>query len=249
MQGFLESVSKSGSFGQVVVTTHVGRPTSEAKVLNGVLYKLHDPCTKIISLIREKQEMQDPAHQFRVVLFNIPLSFKKSEVFLLKYSGQISSEAYKVIVVKKLCAFVKRSGIDVIANQKYIDEEIKFELQRNGVLVLERLGTTLTEAVRHLTGCFEVSNVDWLFDQQQPSLAEGFIGTVGCVSLVEIGKGKYVHLASNPELMRSREESLPVVTLLLPILAPALEDNIKVGDIKKIVCKSSFKFFLILAIL
>lgn len=158
-----------------------------------------------------------PPSCLRMVLFNVPLVFEQSETECLKFTGGApNSEVYDTVMVAKLRDLVRRCRVVVIACQKVISDVIKFELQRDGVLVLERLGTTLTDSLQRLTGCVAISDVagflsppNIVLDEIDTSetnkfnprdvdeFCDGFVGSLTDIHVVEVSGNTYLQLENS----------------------------------------------------
>ncbi|KAF2355495.1 Chaperonin Cpn60/TCP-1 family [Trinorchestia longiramus] len=168
----------------------------------------------------------------RLLLFNVMLEFTNTKTECVKYAGNMScSSLFDLEVSKKLCRFIKQEGIRILACQKVVSESITFELERLGVLVLERLGTSLTASLEKLSSCRSLSDLSLLDTDLQPCSGTGhthcscpLMGTIGRVDSVQ-----QLHLPGGQYLLiQNTASQLPVVTLLLPALCAHVAENLKV---------------------
>ena len=153
----------------------------------------------------------------RIILFNVPLVFEQLETANLTYIGDLSNkEIFDNLASSKLKALVSRENIDVVACQKVISPVIQWELEKCGVLVIERLGTSATEALRKLSACDLISDITVLLrdgegssndiydptlqrntDDDTASLHHSFsvyIGDLTSIKVVEIEAKSYLQL-------------------------------------------------------
>ena len=262
-------------------------------------------------------ETSQKSQKIRIIIFNIPLSFQQPETECLSSSEGSNEELFNNLVSDKLKLLVCAESVDIIACQKVISPTVQWELEKCNVLVLERLGTVTTEALRKLSGCKIVSDLTTLMQltdhrnsntfsknatihgydlhQSKESIqtnhhfaSHGYIGHLTNIAVVEMpSSGRcYIQLENNPQFaddslnmdvepfkshkMKNelhnftrvpdklhfkacendpQNENVPeennsanlshgdtqsieptVVTLLLPVLLPAMADSIKVGN-------------------
>jgi len=194
VEAFLKTIDcsfregSSDTFGQVLYVTVDGRPTSEACLFTGVLYKLTDSEEAVVSKVikrtsckGERDEINSPMLEklrlysrnvlleelskgVRVVLFNVALAFEDTEAVKVlfrspEFAREDSINEFDKIVCKKLAFFVKNNRVDIVASQKVISPAIQSCLKKVGVLPLERLGTKTTKALEKLSGCKAVSDL------------------------------------------------------------------------------------------
>jgi len=223
IRAFLSSFDETKSddcFGEVIIKVIDGKPATEADVMQGVLYRDIDINVKLIEKIKQ---LHIPTNCLKILLFNIPLSYEKSDSHILKYTGNISNKnVYNSLVTNQLFQIIENVNIAIIASQKYIDEEIKYELEKKGVLVLERLGTKQTKALQKLTGAVELSDLSLILNNTFNDQQEEWVGLATSINLMDINEKTYLQILNENKNLTS------VVTLILPVMITAMEENVQV---------------------
>lgn len=213
VKAFLKSIPNeycSDSFGHVTIAMQEESSTVESKVFDGVLFRDPDVSQKQIDAI-------GAVDVINIVLFNVPLLYTEGETKIVSTGGSGTKEDKFVrSVLSCVMPYVKKQNIHILANQKSVHPVIKFELEREGCLVLERMGTSVMEAVMKVSGSSPISNLANL--HQELSAA-----TLGKLTNVEhvVYNGKSYILLDHIEGCAS--------TLLLPVASPSILSTLKVS--------------------
>ncbi|KAG7171289.1 McKusick-Kaufman/Bardet-Biedl syndromes putative chaperonin-like [Homarus americanus] len=144
VKAFLKSIPNeysSDGFGHVTIATQDGSSTTHTRVFDGVLYREPDISPERIERLRG-QDM------FNIVLFTVPLLYLDGQEESVHWRGSGTKEENFINkVLPCLLSYMKTRNIHILANQKPVHPVIKFELEREGFLVLERMGTNLAEGL------------------------------------------------------------------------------------------------------
>ncbi|XP_071547121.1 uncharacterized protein [Panulirus ornatus] len=144
VRAFLKSVPNeysSNGFGHVYIATQEGSSCTEGMVFDGVLHREPDICPQRI-------EKMGVHNIFSILLFSVPILCVEGRNISMHWRGRGTVEENFINkVLPSLLSCMKRRNIHILASQKPIHPVIKFELERKGYLVLERMGTSTTEAV------------------------------------------------------------------------------------------------------
>jgi len=200
---FIHSVpasnTKSG-FGYVHIITENASSCLQAKVYSGLLYR--EPNL-------DDSEGYVAKKNLRVLLFSVPLGCyedkdkdKNQELFITIKGGNKISYIKSLFNLLNRC--LKKNNVTVLACQKMIEPGLKYCLEKEGFLVLERLGTDLSAGLMKLSGCFGVTNLNGIGEASD--LSES-IGVLTSVDLVVVGNKSYFYLAHT---------AANVVTLMIP---------------------------------
>ena len=127
-------------------------------------------------------------------------------------SGSTSCVIDNFSIILKHC---KKLNVYIIACQKVVDTSIKLNLQREGILLLDRMGTQLTEALVELSGALPISDISLCLKRNLQTM----IGTVKNIGYISCNYKAYVSL----ENKRSN-----IVTLLVHCSNIAEQVEIKV---------------------
>nr|XP_045600848.1 McKusick-Kaufman/Bardet-Biedl syndromes putative chaperonin-like [Procambarus clarkii] len=211
VKAFLKSIPNeysSGGFGHVAVTTQEESSSTNTKVFDGVLYREPD-------ISPQRIEKFKGLGSINIVLFTVPLLYIERETESVCWrAGGTKEEIFINKVVPCLLSCMKRRNIHILANQKQVHPIIKFELEREGFLVLERMGTNLSEAMTKLSGCHAISNLGNLALEMNTVL----LGRLNTVEHIVYNGKSYI-------LLDHDEGS--VSTLLLPVANPIVLSTLK----------------------
>ncbi|XP_068226908.1 molecular chaperone MKKS-like [Palaemon carinicauda] len=210
VRAFLKSIPEEGfttKFGHVNVLQ--GPPGSDARVFEGLLYSLPEFDTNFSKKITQLPKV------INVLLFAVPLSPDVGKDINLLWTGSYSKEESFIInLVFYLLSILRDKDVHVLANQKYIHPAIKFELERKGCIVLERLGTVATDSLMKLSGCQAVTNLSDL--KQETSSA--VLGKLSSIQHLGLRGKNYILL---------KQDSSYLSTLLLPEVSHSIEGTLK----------------------
>nr|XP_053633468.1 molecular chaperone MKKS-like [Cherax quadricarinatus]XP_053633469.1 molecular chaperone MKKS-like [Cherax quadricarinatus]XP_053633470.1 molecular chaperone MKKS-like [Cherax quadricarinatus]XP_053633471.1 molecular chaperone MKKS-like [Cherax quadricarinatus]XP_053633473.1 molecular chaperone MKKS-like [Cherax quadricarinatus]XP_053633474.1 molecular chaperone MKKS-like [Cherax quadricarinatus]XP_053633475.1 molecular chaperone MKKS-like [Cherax quadricarinatus]XP_053633476.1 molecular len=211
VKAFLKSIPNeysSGGFGHVTVSTQERSSSINSKVFDGVLYREPD-----ISL--RKIEKLKGVGNINIVLFTVPILYVEGETISVCWrASETKEKCFINKVLLCLLSCMKRRNIHILANQKPVHPVIKFELEREGFLVLERMGTKLSEAVTKLSGCQAISNLANLTLEMNTAV----LGKLNTVEHINYSGKSYI-------LLDHAEGS--VSTLLLPVTSPSTLTTLK----------------------
>ncbi|XP_071547120.1 molecular chaperone MKKS-like isoform X2 [Panulirus ornatus] len=215
VRAFLKSVPNeysSNGFGHVYIATQEGSSCTEGMVFDGVLHREPDICPQRI-------EKMGVHNIFSILLFSVPILCVEGRNISMHWRGRGTVEENFINkVLPSLLSCMKRRNIHILASQKPIHPVIKFELERKGYLVLERMGTSTTEAVMKVSGCQAVSDLCNL----SVELDNVLLGKLTTVQHIVYNQKTYILL--------DYTESC-VSTLLLPVASPSILSTLKVGNI------------------
>lgn len=215
VRAFLKSVPSeysSDGFGHVHIANQEGSSSTKTMIFDGVLYREPGISPQRI----EKIGMHDI---FCIMLFSVPILYMEGGNGPMHWRGGGTKEKSfinKVLPCLLLC--MKKRNIHILASQKSVHPVIKFELEREGYLVLERMGTNTTEAVVKVSGCQAISDLSNL----SLELDNAILGTLTTVQHVVYNEKSYVLLDHTQGC---------VSTLLLPPASPSILSTLKVGFI------------------
>lgn len=142
----------------------------EQGLFNGVLYECVDEEHFVIKNMNW--------HSVPIMLFSVMLS-DKMDCTKTECSGVETKESGK-LQLEAAQRFVHRAascGIPVIACQKIVHPSLLSELRRKGILVLQRLGKRMTEAVEKLSGAIPVASLNLSLLDSLPKFT-GHLGKV-----------------------------------------------------------------------
>ncbi|XP_071547118.1 molecular chaperone MKKS-like isoform X1 [Panulirus ornatus] len=211
VRAFLKSVPNeysSNGFGHVYIATQEGSSCTEGMVFDGVLHREPDICPQRI-------EKMGVHNIFSILLFSVPILCVEGRNISMHWRGRGTVEENFINkVLPSLLSCMKRRNIHILASQKPIHPVIKFELERKGYLVLERMGTSTTEAVMKVSGCQAVSDLCNL----SVELDNVLLGKLTTVQHIVYNQKTYILL--------DYTESC-VSTLLLPVASPSILSTLK----------------------
>ncbi|XP_042217735.1 McKusick-Kaufman/Bardet-Biedl syndromes putative chaperonin-like [Homarus americanus] len=211
VKAFLKSIPNeysSDGFGHVTIATQDGSSTTHTRVFDGVLYREPDISPERIERLRG-QDM------FNIVLFTVPLLYLDGQEESVHWRGSGTKEENFINkVLPCLLSYMKTRNIHILANQKPVHPVIKFELEREGFLVLERMGTNLAEGLMKVSHCHAISNLSNL----PLELDNAVLGRLTTVEHIVYNGKSYVLL--------DHVEGC-VSTLLLPVASPSIVGTLK----------------------
>ena len=212
VRAFLKSIPgeyASHGFGHVSITTQEDGPSSPGCIFEGVLYRNPDVSLTRVEEIGTRDEV-------RLLLFTVTLSYTEERAAVSWTGSGSKEENFRSLVLASILSILKKRNINIIANQKPVHPSIKFELERAGCLVLERLGTSATEALVRVSGCRAISN----FNNLSCELNDVKLGTLTSVQNVVFNNKNYILLDHSEGC---------VATLLLPTATPSILPTLKVS--------------------
>lgn len=211
VHAFLKSIPDEytlSGFGHVSIVAQEDGPSLPGGVFEGVLYRNPDVSKARVEKVGELSEV-------RVLLFTVALSYTEETTTVSWGGSGTKEENFESLVLASLVYILQKRNISIIANQKPVHPTLKFELERRGYLVLERLGTNVTEALVRVSGCQGVSNLNNLPGE----LSDAVLGTLTLVKNVVFNNKNYI-LLDNSEGC--------VASLLLPTASPSILPTLKV---------------------
>ncbi|KAG0693509.1 McKusick-Kaufman/Bardet-Biedl syndromes putative chaperonin [Chionoecetes opilio] len=210
VRAFLRSIPGEympGGFGHVSITAQEDGPSSPGGIFEGVLYRNPD-----VSLT--KVEEVGARGEIWLLLFNVALSYTEETATVVWGGPGTKEESFGSLVLASLMSVLKKRNISIVANQKSVHPVIKFELERAGWLVLERLGTSATEALVRVSGCRAVGTLNNLPGE----LNDAVLGTLTSLQNVAFNNRDYILLDHSKGC---------VATLLLPSASPSILPTLK----------------------
>ncbi|XP_069672681.1 molecular chaperone MKKS-like [Periplaneta americana] len=185
VKGFLQTFDKT--MGDVLVECTESSEI-ESRVVPGVLYHInYDDISKILN------EKSNKEGTMSLMLFNIMLTGeddkKTSENRSIRLEGNKRNETFMVEALS-LFQQIEKLNVDIVACQKVVHPSLCLYLQRRGILLLDRMGTVLTQAVEKLTGATPISSI-----RHCPQDTDGLrkmCGAVDSIKLERCGQRNYV---------------------------------------------------------
>ena len=159
-----------------------GVPSSLSDIKPGLLYREIDENDCIYQRIATNFSQKS---NYKIALFNCPMAKESPDGLSLKEDSYV---LLNQSLIDNLSRFLGKNCVKIIANQKFIDPIVKFELERVGFLVLESLGTRLMKSLQKMSDGIP-------FDVFNPSTDDGRFGYVGSLSSVEIHNKRFVLLS------------------------------------------------------
>lgn len=201
VKAFIRSVPQcntNAGFGYIHIITEKESSCLQAKVYNGLLYRepdLDDSNTYIT-----KKDV-------RVLLFTVPLGCsedirKNNQLMFTKNGEKKISFTNSLFNILSKC--FKKNNVQLIACQKVIEPELKHRLEKEGFLLLERLGSVLSEGLVELSGCVGVANINGISEATELSSSIGFLTSVDLV------------VVSNKSYLLLEHSATTAVTLFIP---------------------------------
>lgn len=210
VRAFLKSIPDEytlSGFGHVSIVAQEDGPSLPGGVFEGVLYRNPD-------VSKARVEKVGVLSEVRVLLFTVALSYTEETIAVSWEGSGTKEENFESLVLASLVSVLRKRNISIIANQKPVHPALKFELERRGYLILERLGTSVTEALIRVSGCQGISNLNNLPDE----LSDAVLGTLTLVKNVVFNNKNYI-------LLHNSEGC--VATLLLPTASPSILPTLK----------------------
>uniref|UniRef100_A0A0P4WSX8 Uncharacterized protein n=1 Tax=Scylla olivacea TaxID=85551 RepID=A0A0P4WSX8_SCYOL len=210
VRAFLKSIPGEyihNGFGHVSITAQEEGPSSPGAIFEGMLYRNPDVSLNRVEEIGALSEI-------RVLLFTVALSYTEETTSVAWGGPGTKEDNFGSLVLVSLMSILKKRNISIIANQKPVHPVLKFELERVGCLVLERLGTSAAESLIRVSGCRGVSNLNNLPGE----LSDAVLGTLTSAQNVVFNNKNYI-LLDNSEGC--------VSTLLLPTTSPSILPTLK----------------------
>lgn len=210
VRAFLRSIPgdyMSCGFGHVSIISQEDGPSSPGGIFEGVLYRNPD-----LSITRVEEI--GALGEVRVLLFAVALSYTEETATVCWEGPGTKEENFGSLVLASLMSIIKKRNISIVANQKPVHPALKFELERAGCLVLERLGTSAAEALTRVSGCRSVSNLNNLPGE----LNDAVLGTLTSVHNVVFNNKNYILLDHSEGC---------VATLVLPSVTPSILPTLK----------------------
>lgn len=193
VEAFLKTIPTDvqNDFGHVFVSNFDSSSSLiDSKVINGVLYREMDLTKAELEIFLKNLVIE--SSEIKIILFSIPLdpncSERKSVKWLCK--EMTLEESYTDILSHLLCNILKKNDIKVLASQKYIHPCIKYNLFKEGILVLERLGTSGASDLSKIAGCCSISSLA----QIHSDLICNFVGFVSRILVIDVDDKIYLNL-------------------------------------------------------
>lgn len=180
---FLNTVKDD--FGEIVVVNNT--QSDETESVYGLSYQLENNDEFVRNLLEEVSKLDSKG--IPVLLFNIMLTHTESQggnedkvVLEKEYDGLNEAKA----VLEQAVAL----GVKIIGCQKVVHDSLKFFLQRQKIILLDRLGSELCDALEKLSGAKVISALE----NAALCNLQSFIGTVDSASLITKNHRSYVVL-------------------------------------------------------
>ncbi|KAJ1529890.1 hypothetical protein ONE63_006621 [Megalurothrips usitatus] len=147
VQAFLES---EASIEKVVLC--IRKKVDKQCLLNGVLY----PCADEEHVVLKGMSWNSASLLLFSVMLTDKIDCKEKELPGVDYlqQGKAQFEAAEIFIEKAISC-----GINIVACQKVVHPTLILKMKRKGILVLQRLGKRMAEAVEILSGAVPVSNL------------------------------------------------------------------------------------------
>ncbi|XP_026274010.1 molecular chaperone MKKS [Frankliniella occidentalis] len=148
VQAFLQSEASPGK-----VFINVLENSDKQCIFNGILYK----CTEEEYVVLNGKVW----HNVSILLFSVMLTdqidCKEIDVpnVVLANKGKVQFELAQMFIEKAISM-----GIDVIACQKVVHPKLLLQLRRKGILVVQRLGKRMAEALEKTSGAIPISSLE-----------------------------------------------------------------------------------------
>lgn len=213
VRAFLKSIPGEyahNGFGHVSITTQEEGLSSPGAIFEGMLYRNLDVSLKRVEEIGAQGEI-------RVLLFTVALSYTEETTSVVWGGPGTKEDNFGSLVLTNLMSILKMRNISIIANQKSVHPVLKFELERVGCVVLERLGTSAAESLIRVSGCRAVSNLNNLPGE----LSDAVLGTLTSAQNVFFNNKNYI-LLDNSEGCVS---TLLLPTSSSPSILPTLKET------------------------
>lgn len=211
VRAFLKSVPDEytlSGFGHVSIAVQEDGPSLPGDVFEGVLYRNPD-------VSRTRVEKIGALNEVKVLLFTVALSYSEQTTAVSWRGSGSKEENFGSFILSSLIHTLRKRNVSIIANQKSVHPALRFELERIGLLVLERLGTSVAEALIRVSGCQGISNLSHLPGE----LSDAVLGTLTSVKNVVFNNKSYIVLDNTEGC---------VATLLLPTASPSILPTLKV---------------------
>ncbi|KAB7499481.1 McKusick-Kaufman/Bardet-Biedl syndromes putative chaperonin [Armadillidium nasatum] len=187
VEAFLKTLPIEGydDFGQVNILDIEGIPAMQSKTFDGFLIRVYDSSLEDINRHIKSFSCND----IKLAIFTVPLSPEVPKTTLIEQNSNMSIKfAYISDIFKNLSDMLHKRNVKLILCQMFIHDCLKFDLEKNGFLVLDRLGTLLTDSLIKSTGCSPISSlsdVDCNFDSH--------IGVASALKAVTFNDKLYVN--------------------------------------------------------
>lgn len=153
--------------GKILIITESGQ--ENFKTYNGILYRITDFDKNTLEKIKKLEALTS---NINILIFTCMLSEETSN------EESVPFVVDNFLVILKQC---EKLGVHIIACQKVVDNSIKLYLQREGIVLLDRMGITLTEALVELTGALPISDISSSIMTDLHTML-GTVKSVGCIS-------------------------------------------------------------------
>ncbi|KAK7868210.1 hypothetical protein R5R35_000614 [Gryllus longicercus] len=158
----------------------------ETTVLNGILYQIDIEekfVQDFVEVVTDKLQKKIP-----LLLFDIMLTDTKNELEEVTEEGcTLLKEAVFVFE----CAV--KIGVKIIACQKVVHQSLRLLLQRNGILLMDRLGSELCGTVEKMSGAKPISSLK----NTTVKTLRSCLGSVDSVKFIRFGSKPFVVLEKN----------------------------------------------------
>lgn len=195
VKAFLNCVDdQTNSIGRVIVKVESGHNNVSSH--NGLLYQT--TVENDIQIIKELTE------NVKILIFTVKLdnSDNKNSISVIGQVMQILKQAVE-------------SNVKLVACQKTVAAEIKLFLMRQKVILMDRMGTSLTENLIHISQAFPISQV---CIDNLPDIGK-LAGTLTSVQHIEFNESNYILL---------RNKDISISTLLIANYCLTGTDHVEV---------------------
>lgn len=173
---FLSLDTETLKVGKVITITDSGQ--EHFKTYNGILYQITD-CD--INMLKKVKKLETSGGNINVLIFTCMLT---EEMSTKEYIPHVVEN---FLIILKQC---EKLDVRIIACQKVVDGCIKLHLQREGIMLLDRMGTNMTEALVDLSGALPISDIKSSIKTDLHTM----IGTVKRIGYINWNCKEYVSL-------------------------------------------------------
>uniref|UniRef100_A0A1B6CYU0 Uncharacterized protein n=1 Tax=Clastoptera arizonana TaxID=38151 RepID=A0A1B6CYU0_9HEMI len=181
VKSFLMSINEDFIIKRISVKVEQGSDCSYSH--NGILYSIVDDYKEEVVLNNLKQSNKTI---FSVILFTIMLNNENETTHTLEKILQFLQTAVK-------------QGINLVACQKTVHDSIKLFLRRNGVILLERMGSELANNFKEMTNTVPLSNVYKLKD----ICIDNVKGLLTSIDIIQFNEKQYFLLNNKENTMNT----------------------------------------------
>lgn len=207
VKAFLISIDNNDfKFSRVSIRTEQG--SDESHCYSGILYQIVENDEQL--LLYNIKRYQSVTCGYHILLFSIIL-----------INDEKNEENTVVNTTLRILQSAVELGIHIVACQKVVHDSIKLFLRRNGVLLLERMGTELTNTVKEISNAMTISDLSQITDEDIGKMK----GYLTSIDFIKFNKKKYLLLENSKRT---------VTTLVISTSSLARENEVKVSCFNQI---------------